>query len=33
MIKVAHNNSNVLNLEASLKFYKETLGLEVVPVQ
>ena len=23
MIKVAHNNSNVLNPEASLKFYKD----------
>jgi len=26
----AHNNLNVLNLEKSLKFYKEALGLEEV---
>ena len=26
----AHNNFNVLDLEKSLKFYKEALGLEVV---
>ena len=30
MIKFAHNNFNVLNLEASLKFYKEALGLQEV---
>lgn len=28
--KFAHNNINVLNLEASLKFYKEALGLKEV---
>ena len=26
----AHNNINVLNLEKSLEFYKENLGLEEV---
>lgn len=30
MIKFAHNNFNVLNLESSLKFYKEALGLQEV---
>ena len=30
MIKFAHFNFNVLDLERSLKFYKEALGLEVV---
>lgn len=28
--KFAHNNINVLNLEASLKFYEEALGLKEV---
>lgn len=28
--KFAHNNFNVLNLEASLKFYEEALGLKEV---
>lgn len=30
MVKFAHNNVNVLNLEASLNFYKKALGLEEV---
>ncbi len=30
MFKFAHNNLNVLNLEKSLKFYKEALELEEV---
>ena len=30
MFQFNHFNFNVLNLEKSLKFYKETLGLDVV---